>query len=292
MATLALRLLGNFEVLDGSGQPVEISARKSRALLAILAVSPLRSVPRHRLANLLWSDRGDVQARSSLRQTLASLRKAFTRIDASLLSADAKTIQLSQSLIDIDVANFERLADSDSVEDLRQATELYRGELLANDAVMDAEFEDWISNERRRLHTAAVACAERLLPLETSGRRIELAARIVAMEPLKESAHLGLVLAYSEAGENGLALQHYTTCRALLKRELGIVPGPEIEALRQKILCLGSGVSTIKEAESTRMSKAEGKPKASTAGNSGPALPDRPSTVSYTHLTLPTNREV
>jgi DNA-binding SARP family transcriptional activator len=73
MTCLKLGLLGVFEMRGAADRPIAVSAKKSRGLLAILALSP--SVPREKLANLLWSERGDAQARSSLRQTLASLRR-------------------------------------------------------------------------------------------------------------------------------------------------------------------------------------------------------------------------
>ena len=249
MSTLKLQLLGEFEALDGTGQPVAVSARKSRALLAILALAPIGSVPRHRLANLLWSDRGDVQARSSLRQALASLRRDFAAIDTTLLSADDEKIILNKGRIEIDVVDFHRLAYSEDINDLRLAMELYRGELLADMAISEAEFEDWTSSERTRLHSIAVTCAEKLLPLETGGNRVELAKRLVVLEPLRESAHRALMQAFSDAGENGLALQHYGACRELLKTELGIAPGAEIEILHQKILDHGSRSSTPLKAE-------------------------------------------
>ena len=104
-----------FEALDGTGQQLAVSARKGRALLAILALAPIGSVPRHRLANLLWSDREDVQARSSLRQAMASLRRDFAAIDTTLLSADDEKIILNKGRIEIDVVDFQRLATSDNV---------------------------------------------------------------------------------------------------------------------------------------------------------------------------------
>ena len=240
MPALKLNLLGDFQVLDGTAQPVPISARKSRALLAILALSPTGSVPRHRVANLLWGDKVDAQARSNLRQALASLRQDFATLDASLLSADDEKITLNRGRIEIDVLRFQALSSTDKADDLRLAMALYRGELLADTEVSVAEFDDWKANERARLHTIAVACAEKLLALETGANRIELAKRLVDMEPLKESAHRALMQAYADAGENGLALQHYATCRDLLDRELGIAPGTEIETLRQNILKHGS----------------------------------------------------
>jgi DNA-binding SARP family transcriptional activator len=44
--------------------PVEIGARKARALLAYLALRPGVAVPRETLAGLLWADRGDEHRRA------------------------------------------------------------------------------------------------------------------------------------------------------------------------------------------------------------------------------------
>jgi DNA-binding SARP family transcriptional activator len=65
--------------------PIAISAKKNRALLAVLALSPGMTATRERLAGLLWGDRPDEQARSSLRQSLAALRKELGDADEALL---------------------------------------------------------------------------------------------------------------------------------------------------------------------------------------------------------------
>ncbi len=183
---LKFRLLGEFEVLGGTGHPVGVLAKKGRALLAVLALSPAGSMPRQRLANFMWGDRGEEQARGSLRQTLASLRRDFAAIDTKLLSADDEKIILNRGRIEIDVVEFQRLAGSDDIGDLRRAMALYRGELLADAEISQMEFEDWMASERTRLHTIAFTCAEKLLPLETVRNRVEPAKRLVALEPLSE----------------------------------------------------------------------------------------------------------
>jgi DNA-binding SARP family transcriptional activator len=71
---LKLDLLGGFSATYSDDRDVAISTKKGRALIAITALSPAGGCSRDRLASLLWSDRGDDQARSSLRQTLAILR--------------------------------------------------------------------------------------------------------------------------------------------------------------------------------------------------------------------------
>ena len=83
MAALELKLLDEFAVRNGAGRPIDIAARKNCALLAALALSPSGSMPREVLAGLLWSDRGEAQARSSLRQALKGLRKDLAEADES-----------------------------------------------------------------------------------------------------------------------------------------------------------------------------------------------------------------
>lgn len=73
---------------------------------------------------------------------------------------------------------------------------------------------------------------------------------------------------YAEAGEDGLALQHYAACRTLLREELGIAPGAEIESLRLRLANGRDG----EPAESHAPPKATAE-----AADAAPILPDRPS---------------
>ena len=112
MIMLKLRLLGGFHLRGGQGQSVPISARKGRALLVVLALSPSGRTSRERLANLIWGDRADEQARGSLRQALAALRRELTATGVTLLSADDDTISLDLTRTEIDVVTFQQLAHS------------------------------------------------------------------------------------------------------------------------------------------------------------------------------------
>ena len=58
-----------------AGQPRPIKSRKSRALLAYLALSPQKSESRVRIAGLLWSEKTDKELRVSLRQQLMGLKR-------------------------------------------------------------------------------------------------------------------------------------------------------------------------------------------------------------------------
>ena len=72
-ARMVARCLGAFRLEDASGNELQFRTRKARAILAILALHG-RPLSRNALADLLWSDRGPVQARASLRQTIFELQ--------------------------------------------------------------------------------------------------------------------------------------------------------------------------------------------------------------------------
>jgi DNA-binding SARP family transcriptional activator len=70
MAPLILNLLGGFELRPRAGPPIALSTKTGQALLAYLALVQGQRHSRDKLAALLWEDRPDQQARSSLRQGL------------------------------------------------------------------------------------------------------------------------------------------------------------------------------------------------------------------------------
>jgi DNA-binding SARP family transcriptional activator len=67
MGTVRLKLLGGFSASLASARPVEFADKENRALLAYLALGRGKRHGREKLMALLWSDRGEAQARGSLR---------------------------------------------------------------------------------------------------------------------------------------------------------------------------------------------------------------------------------
>ena len=81
---LTITLLGRFAVsLDGA--PVELATRKAAAVLAVLAHAGGRPVARERLAAMLWPRADEAQARGSLRQAVAQIRRALGHADTDAI---------------------------------------------------------------------------------------------------------------------------------------------------------------------------------------------------------------
>jgi len=63
---------------------------------------------------------------------------------------------------------------------------------------------------------------------------------LVALDPLSECGQRAFMSAYAGAGRRGEALRQYKNCAASLKRELGVAPDDETQALAHQIANLGA----------------------------------------------------
>jgi TolB-like protein len=240
MAQFDLKLLGGFEARLDSGQKIALPTRKAEALLAYLALAQGKPRTRDQLAGLLWSDRGDAQAKGSLRQALTALRHGLPENGAPAIEADGEAVALEASAVAVDVLAFERLATNGSNGNLAEAGALYHGPLLEGFTARDPAFDEWLAQERARLHALAVGAAERLLAgLLADGdtaTAITAAQRLLALEPERESATRTLMRLYAEPGQRGRAARQYETCREVLSSTLGVEPAPATRRLYEEIV--------------------------------------------------------
>ena len=232
---IRLDLLGSFSLFDGQGLPVAVPTKKNRALLAILALTAAGHATRDQLCALLWGDRRADQARSSLRQSLAMLRKELGDHEGLVMHTYDDVVALRLKSLQVDAREFQRLSVLHDITALRQAAALYRGELLADTSIRDAAFEEWLAAARRRLVDKAMTAFERLAGLETGQLAIDAAKRLVDLDPLREASHRILMSVYAAAGEKGLAIKHYEACAMILKAELGVAPGEDLQELRRSL---------------------------------------------------------
>lgn len=240
MPVVRLELLGGFQLSDVDGAPVAVPSRKARAVLACVALSRGRPQTRDRLAALCWPDSNTEQARTSLRQALAALRRALG-VAQAVIQCEADTVTLGQ--VAVDVAEFELAIDAGSgadVEATERAVALYRGDLLEDVHAGAPSIDQWLAVERERLRGLASDALTRLLwHYEQSGqfdKATACATRLLAFDALQESVHRTLMRLYDHQGRQALALRQYRQCCEALERELGVRPEADTENLYQAIL--------------------------------------------------------
>ena len=100
---LRLRLIGQMEAWTATGENVLPVGRKTRAVLAALALAAPRPMLRTRLAELLWSRRPDEQARGSLRQEIHRLLAALgPAADAVVVARDHLALRPGAAWVDVE----------------------------------------------------------------------------------------------------------------------------------------------------------------------------------------------
>ncbi|MEZ4861425.1 MAG: AAA family ATPase [Caldilineaceae bacterium] len=245
MPSLRIHLLGDFLVL-AEGQPVVgLHQVRLQSLLAYLLLHRHAPQSRQHLAFLFWPDSTEVQARTNLRKALHQIRRVLPNAD-HYVQSDANTVQwLPNAPLALDVADFaQALSQADGAQQqerpteviayLTKAVELYRGALLP------ACYDDWVFPERERLHAAALAALERLLPVLEEARHYTAAIRhgqqLLSLDPVHEATYRRLMQLHLLNGDRTGALRVYQTCVERLQRELGVTPTADTQVLYARLL--------------------------------------------------------
>lgn len=294
MELIQLNLLGRFEARLPSGEVRPLPTRKAEALLAYLALSPDKPHSRERLAHLLWSDRGEEQARNSLRHALSALKKAMDGLEPSPLQIERTSVTINSKSIEVDAYELQHLAKQKDLEALAQATALYRGEFLEGVIIRDPVCEEWLSAERDRYRRMAVEALAKLLEHQREtgeiGVAIDTGERLVGLDPLRESAWRDLMQAYAARGERNHALKTYQRCCNVLATELGVEPEAQTTELDAVIR---NGAINAEASESQGESTKTIATQSSEASSAIPQLvpSSRPSVVVLPFVSLGTESE-
>jgi predicted ATPase/DNA-binding SARP family transcriptional activator len=224
-ATLELRFLGEMEIARG-GERLELPpSRKTRGLLAYLALSG-RPHRRDRLCSLLWDVADD--PRGALRWSLSRIRALVDEPGRPRILAPRDSVAFDAAGAWVDVLAVKaRLAvgpDDVPLEELRALAGEFRGELLEGlDLGGDfLDFQAWCVAEReeaRKVHARLLrSLVDRLAGSPEAA--LPHARSLAAVDPLDESARASLVQVLAATGRRREAEQQYeAACR--LRKELG-----------------------------------------------------------------------
>ncbi|MBO1326148.1 hypothetical protein K2X14_09705 [Acetobacter sp. TBRC 12305] len=220
---LHITLLGHMAVTSAAGVSLLPTGAKTRALLAILALSDRRAVARTRLAELLWCRRGPEQARASLRQEIHRLLGALAPLGPRVLDVQRHTVALRRASVTVDA---ERVLASTpaTVLSLPDAPP----PLLEDLGTLDGAFRTWLDGERARLDGHVRHQLEALLAHAPDPATVkEAARRILLLSPLHEAAWQARIKAEIRNGEEGNALSSAKACLEMFRTALGGLPGQE-----------------------------------------------------------------
>ncbi len=213
MAELRLRMLGDLEVVRG-GEVLDLPpSRKTRALLAYLALNE-RPLRREHLCELLWEIPDD--PRGSLRWSLSKIRKLVDETDRPRIVADRSHIRFDVSDVAIDLTDLHATArgpaDQLPVAQLETAAERFQGSFLEGLDLPDFhDFNAWCVGHREEVTRSQTALLRALLSRlgDEPERALVYAGRLVSLQPYDEPARARLISLLVHLGRDREAEQHY-----------------------------------------------------------------------------------
>jgi ABC-type transport system substrate-binding protein/DNA-binding SARP family transcriptional activator/streptogramin lyase len=235
---LEFRILGPFEAAR-NGLVVELPAGKPRALLALLLLRRGEVVSIDTLVDELWGESPPQTAAKNVQGYVARLRRTLgdgvlvTRAPGYALHLEDDAVDASrfQALVER-ARHYEPAGASDH---LREALGLWRGPPLA-----DFAYESFAQDEIRRLEDLRLAAFEDRIEADLAlGRHEDVLPELeslVAANPVRERLQEQLLVSLYRCGRQVDALEAYRRARRRFVDELGIEPGPELQALERRIL--------------------------------------------------------
>jgi ABC-type transport system substrate-binding protein/DNA-binding SARP family transcriptional activator/streptogramin lyase len=232
------RILGPFEAAR-SGRVLELPAGKPRALLALLLLRRGEVVSVDTLVDELWGETPPQTAAKNVQGYVARLRRA---LGDGLLATRSPGYALQLDDDALDSARFEALVEqarhdeaAAASDHLREALALWRGPPLA-----DFAYESFAQDEIRRLEHLRLGAVEDRIEADLALSRHEQVLpeleSLVAAHPLRERLQGQLLVALYRSGRQAEALEAYRAARRRFVDELGVEPGPELQALERRIL--------------------------------------------------------
>ncbi|MFG1895910.1 BTAD domain-containing putative transcriptional regulator [Micromonospora zamorensis] len=288
---MEIRVLGGLSV-QLPARTLQLGTPKQQVVFAMLAVQPGQLVTMADLVDELWPDRPPRSAVANVRTYAANLRRGFEALQpgggAIVRQPNGYRFVQRPDLIDVFLFEMERRAGRDALAagDLDQAGKLlsravarWRGPMLAGLPLGPVLAARTVAAEEERL-----LATELLADVQLRSGRDDLAIpqlrEVAARHPLREPAHLLLMRALHQRGDNAEALATYDEIRTRLFAELGVGPGDHLQELRRSIVAAVSGraaerrpVASLRETGPARSTPAAGVAVGTASGRTGPVSP-------------------
>jgi DNA-binding SARP family transcriptional activator len=237
MVLLSVRLLGELSAVDYRGDALSVGNRRTQALIIYLALKIDTTTSMTEMASLLF---GDADAEGEVREVVRDLHYALRFLPHDILIDDGGTVRFNRETVEVDARSFEALIGAPSMNSIRKAAEVYRGNLLENFSSGIEPFEEWLSEQRLTYWRAALTIFGNLLTTQIRAgwweEAVETAGRLLSLDPSQEVVHRTLMRLQLEQGRADSALRRYQECADILRRDYERAPAPETERLHGEIM--------------------------------------------------------
>lgn len=239
-------------VRAATGAAIAALPAKERIVLATLLLRNGQVVATSALIEALWDDKPPPTARNSVQGHIKQLRRLLGPTGRRIITkAPGYLIEVRPGELDLD--SFTRLTGrarsaakagdwEDAATLLNEALALWRGEPLSDTPSLLLQ-----RNETPRLSELRAQALDARIDADLrSGKHDEATAelrQLVAAHPHRERSWAQLMLALYRGGRPGEALAAYQEARRILREELGVDPGRQLQVLHHRILTADSALT-------------------------------------------------
>ncbi len=233
---IRLIVLGGLETLRPDGQRLRFPTRHCGFVMAMLAATPDHRLRREAIAGCLWGERGEAQARASLRQTLHHLRKTLLDAGSAALEVDREAVSLRPPFLTCDLWELRHALSADPLA----AGAPYKGEFLASCGRTDPAFDEWIASVRQGLSAeiggALRAQAEREKLAGHQANLERAADLLLTLDPYDENAFRMRLEALAGQDRRGALRSAYSDFSDMVRKDLGTGPSAATSALYERLV--------------------------------------------------------
>lgn len=248
-ARLNVTLAGDVSIWCDDTSPVRITRRQDRVVLARLVLGRPTPVSRDTLAAAVWPKNLPLSFETALRGAMSRLRAALRAVDlpgdplvatrGKLRFEPPETVEIKVDVEEAEslLVDAERVSARDPATARSLAAEARR--LLEAPFLADCDGH-WVESQRRWLHglrlRAMLVEAEAALEASAHDDALQAAHQALDADPYNERAHRVVITAHRGLGDRAAALDAYGRCFRLLRDDLGIAPGRQVEAAYLEVL--------------------------------------------------------
>ncbi|WP_181774879.1 BTAD domain-containing putative transcriptional regulator [Amycolatopsis pittospori] len=225
------------------GTRLDLGSPQQQAVLTSLLANAGSFVRTSELIDGLWGERAPATGEAVIRTYISRLRRLLSLQGlGSAIISQSGGYKLEPESFEVDATEFARLVESArqsrtaamAAKLLERALGLWTGTALAGVPGEAAE------HERSRLERLRLTATQELLRLRLElGEHAEVVAELpllIERNRLEEPLYEIYLLALQRSGRRAEALELYRTVHALFDEELGVLPGPKLRAIHEKVL--------------------------------------------------------
>lgn len=239
---LSIRTMGQIEVWRGTDlvNPKDWQREKARHLFQFFINNRNKWFTREQLSDHLWPDLDPDASSQNLKVALNALNHALEPMREPgqtpfFIARRESLYGINPSAqISMDVDDFRDLSSGDTIEELQDALNIYRGEYLS-----ETPDEVRARETREELRDTFLLTAHRLADLYMEADRweevLKIGHGILTVDPCNESAFCLLMHCHAARGNRSAINSVYQRCAATLKEDLDVEPSPETTRLWKEL---------------------------------------------------------